>query len=54
MALLLAGALAFSPISGSILSLDARANHMPLSKLAEKNPQVKNIDLIRVGQKINL
>lgn len=40
--------------SGDTMSGIARANHMPLSKLAEKNPQVKNIDLIRVGQKINL
>ncbi len=40
--------------SGDTMSRIAQANGMTLSQLAAKNPQVKNIDYIVVGQKINL
>jgi len=40
--------------SGDTMSKIARANGMTLSQLAGKNPQVKNINFIVVGQKINV
>jgi len=40
--------------SGDTMGKIARANGMTLNQLAEKNPQVKNIDYIVVGQKINV
>ncbi|MCM1534861.1 MAG: LysM peptidoglycan-binding domain-containing protein [Clostridium sp.] len=51
-----------SPAAGSVYSVQrgdtmskiAKVNRMTLAQLAAKNPQIRNINLIRVGQKINL
>lgn len=39
---------------GDTMSGIAKANHMTLAQLVAKNPQIKNINLILVGQRINL
>ncbi len=49
-----AGGASYTVQSGDTMSKIARANGMTLSQLAAKNPQVKDIDFITVGQKINL
>lgn len=40
--------------SGDTMSAIAARNHLSLSALAKANPQVKNINLIYVGQKLNV
>lgn len=40
--------------SGDTMSRIAQANGMTLAQLAAKNPQIKDINFITVGQKINL
>ncbi|MCM1303878.1 MAG: LysM peptidoglycan-binding domain-containing protein [Lachnospiraceae bacterium] len=45
---------AYTVRSGDTMSRIARANGMTLKQLAEKNPQIKNIDYIVVGQKIHV
>ncbi|MCM1325155.1 MAG: LysM peptidoglycan-binding domain-containing protein [Bacteroidales bacterium] len=44
----------YSVQSGDTMSKIAKINRMTLAQLAAKNPQIRNINLIRVGQKINL
>lgn len=40
--------------AGDTLSAIARRNHMTLAELKAKNPQIKDLHKIRVGQKLNL
>ena len=40
--------------AGDTLSAIARRNHMSLAELKAKNPQIKDLHKIRVGQKLNL
>ncbi|MCM1099941.1 MAG: LysM peptidoglycan-binding domain-containing protein [Clostridium sp.] len=40
--------------AGDTMTKIAKMHHMTLAQLAAKNPQIKNINLIRVGQRINL
>ena len=40
--------------AGDTLSAIARRNHMTLAELKAKNPQIKDLHKIRVGQKVNL
>lgn len=49
-----AGGSAYVVKAGDTLSVIAKANNMSLAQLASKNPQIQNIDLILVGQMINL
>ncbi len=49
-----AGGSAYAVKAGDTMSKIAQDNNMSLAQLAAKNPQIQNIDLIRVGQTINL
>lgn len=40
--------------AGDTMSAIARRNHMTLAELKAKNPQIKDLHKIRVGQKVNL
>ena len=40
--------------AGDTLSAIAKRNHMSLAELKAKNPQIKDLHKIRVGQKLNL
>lgn len=40
--------------SGDTLSKIARANGLTLEQIAAKNPQISNVNVIKVGQKINV
>ena len=40
--------------AGDTLSAIAKRNHMTLTELKAKNPQIKDLHKIRVGQKLNL
>jgi N-acetylmuramoyl-L-alanine amidase len=44
---------AYTVVSGDTMSQLAVDNHLTLEELAKLNPQVKNLDLIYVGQTIN-